>query len=61
MSTLINAALLHTLLGEKEPALDLLERAFSRGWGKRDWIERDPDYDLLRDEPRFQQMLSRLR
>ncbi len=61
MSSLINAALLHTLLGEKEPALDLLERAFSRGWGKRDWIERDPDYDLLRDDPRFQEMLSRLR
>jgi len=61
MSSLINAALLHTLLGEKEPALDLLERAFSRGWGKRDWIEHDPDYDLLRDDPRFQRLLSRLR
>lgn len=61
MSTLINAALLHALLGQKEAALDLLERASAQGWGKRDWIEHDPDYDQLRSDPRFQRMLSRLR
>lgn len=61
MSTLINAALMHLLLGDKARALDLLERAFSQGWGKRDWIERDPDYDALRDDPRFQRLLQRLR
>ncbi len=61
MSTLINAALLNVLVGQKEAALVLLERAFTQGWGKRDWIEHDPDYDTLRSDPRFQQLLSRLR
>jgi len=61
LCALINTALLHALVGEKESALEQLAVAFSRGWGKRDWIERDPDYDLLRDDPRFQEMLSRLR
>jgi Predicted integral membrane protein len=61
MSTLIQAACLHSRSGDREQALALLERVFARGWGKRDWIEHDPDYDSLRDDPRFQQLVSRLR
>jgi eukaryotic-like serine/threonine-protein kinase len=47
--------------GMKEEALELLEKTFARGWGKRDWIEHDPDYDALRDDPRFQAMLQKLK
>jgi len=61
MSTLINAACLNTRIGDKEAAMQHLERAFSRGWGKRDWIEHDPDYDPLRDDPRFQRLLEKLK
>jgi TolB-like protein/tetratricopeptide (TPR) repeat protein len=57
----INAACLHAKAQQKEEALALLERVFARGWGKRDWVEHDPDYDILRDDPRFQQMLGRLK
>lgn len=60
MSTLVNAACLSSRIGDKEAAIQHLERAFSRGWGKRDWIEHDPDYDLLRDDPRFQRLLEKL-
>jgi non-specific serine/threonine protein kinase len=60
-TVLINVACTRAKAGLKEGALDLLERAFSRGWGKRDWIERDPDYDSLRDDPRFQKLLAMLR
>ncbi|HUI82867.1 MAG TPA: tetratricopeptide repeat protein, partial [Candidatus Binatia bacterium] len=61
MSALINAACLHAKAGHKEQALALLERAFGRGWGKRDWIEHDPDYDILRDDPRFHGLLAKLK
>jgi adenylate cyclase len=61
MNTLINAACLRSKAGLKEEALALLDRAFSRGWGKRDWIEQDADYDLLRDDPRFKRLLERLK
>jgi len=61
MSTLINAACLHAKAGRKEEALGLLERVFARGWGKRDWVEHDPDYDILRDDPRFKKLLAKLK
>ena len=61
MGTLISAACLHAKAGQKEEALELLERVFARGWGKRDWVEHDPDYDILRNDVRFQNLLARLK
>ena len=60
-SSLINAACVRIKSREYERALELLERVFGRGWGKRDWIEHDPDYDALRDDPRFQRLLKKLK
>ena len=60
MSALINGACLHASLGHKDRALDLLEKALTRRWAKRDWIENDRDYDSLRDEPRFQRLMAQL-
>lgn len=61
MSALINATCLRTRMGSNEEALQTLDRACSRGWGKRDWIEHDPDYDPLRGDPRFQALLAKLK
>lgn len=61
MSTLINGACLHAKSGNKEKALELLERIFEHGCGKRDWVERDPDYESLRGDPRFQKLLAKLK
>jgi len=61
LSTLVCGACLRCKLGLKEEALALLERVIARGWGNRDWIEHDPDYDILRDDPRFQRLLERLK
>lgn len=58
---LMNGACLRARAGLADEALELLERTFARGFGKRDWIEHDPDYDNLRDNPRFQAMLEKLR
>jgi adenylate cyclase len=61
MSALINAACLRIKAGSKEEALEILEHVFSRGWGKRDWVDQDPDYDCLRDDPRFKLLLAKLK
>jgi hypothetical protein len=61
MGVVVNGACLRAKLGMKVEALDLLERIFGKGWGKRDWIENDPDYDPLRAEPRFIAMMARLK
>jgi adenylate cyclase len=61
MSTLANATCLRARAGQKEEAINTFERLVALGWGKRDWVERDPDYDSLRDDPRFQRLLARLK
>ena len=61
MTTLTSAACLYAKAGQKEKSLMYLERVLARGWGKRDWIAQDSDYDILRDDPRFKKLLSTLK
>ena len=58
MSSLGNGACLHAKLGHTDRAIALLERVSALGWGQRDWLERDPDYDNIRNDPRFQRLLT---
>jgi non-specific serine/threonine protein kinase len=60
LSVLINGTCVRAKAGLKEEAFEWLEIVASRGWGKRDWIENDPDYDSLRDDPRFEAFLRKL-
>jgi hypothetical protein len=39
----------------------LRERCLTSGWGKRDWVEHDPDLDPIRDDPPFPALLAQLR
>lgn len=48
----------YATLGEKETALDWLERSFDEEGGI--YYLRSPDWDPLRDEPRFQRIWERL-
>ncbi len=52
-----NVACLYALEGQTEKALSCLEEAIGRGFGRKDWIEHDPDLDSLRGDPRFQALL----
>lgn len=57
---LYNVACTYSNLGEKEQALDCLEKAVHNGFGHKEWIENDPDFTSLRDQPRFQTLLKHL-
>jgi TolB-like protein/Tfp pilus assembly protein PilF len=61
MGVIINGALGRARAGRIEEALDLLERMFNKGWGKKDWVEHDSEYDCLRQEPRFIAMMAKLK
>ncbi len=55
---LINSACFFANDGNKEKALSILELAFSKGYGDIKWISHDPDFDAIRNEPRFKALLS---
>jgi hypothetical protein len=57
---LYNAACALARLGEDERALDMLQRAIEAGLAGGDWVVRDPDWERLRDHPRFQALAKRL-
>ncbi len=59
--TLYNVACGYALVGESEQALDCLERASIRGMAIADWAENDSDLASLRNEPRFRQLIARLK
>ena len=57
--TLYNAACTWAQLGEIDRSLALLDRwAPSAGVEKKQWLRNDPDFDPLRDDPRFQRLLN---
>jgi len=58
MSSLGNGACLQAKLGHTDRAIALLERVSALGYGQRDWLERDPDYENIRADPRFQRLLK---
>jgi TolB-like protein/Tfp pilus assembly protein PilF len=57
---LYNVACTYAHLGEHDRAIDCLDEAAMFGMGHKEWFEHDSDLDPLRDNPRFQELLSRL-
>jgi adenylate cyclase len=58
--TQYNAACIYSLLGEIEPAFDLLERLLPHAGRElyAGWIKHDSDLNALRDHPRYQKVLE---
>ena len=53
------AACVYSLLGDIEPAFDLLERLLPQANHEtKAWIKHDSDFDPLRDHPRYQKVLE---
>jgi tetratricopeptide (TPR) repeat protein len=53
-----NQACFAAVAGETEEALSLLETAIQEEQVPLDWVYRDPDFDFIRDDPRFQALLD---
>jgi TolB-like protein/tetratricopeptide (TPR) repeat protein len=58
---LVTAAWIHVRLGEKEKSLELLEKAYEKRGGELISINASPMWDLLREEPRFRDLLRRMK
>jgi non-specific serine/threonine protein kinase len=56
-----NIACFYATLGMNTEALDLLERNVDTGWGQRAWIEHDPDWFGVKDDPRFHASLAKMK
>jgi adenylate cyclase len=59
-ATAYNVACTYSVLGLRDEALEMLDRAVSTGRGDLGWIEHDPDFDSLRSEDRFAAIVGRL-
>ena len=57
---LYNASCVFAVLGEEDRALAGLQRAIEAGLAGGDWVSHDPDWERMRDHPRFQALVQRL-
>jgi len=56
-----NLACSLALCKKRPDALRSLRKALSLGYDDLDWMEQDPDLEILKDDPEFRKLLSRLK
>ncbi|HXT64689.1 MAG TPA: tetratricopeptide repeat protein, partial [Pyrinomonadaceae bacterium] len=54
-------AAVYARIGRKDDAIAALQRAFSTRDDRMMWIKTNPHYDTLRDDPRFQEILQKMK
>jgi hypothetical protein len=50
----------YAMLGDRDRAIELLENALDEGYASVIWANVYPQFDPLRDDPRFQDLLRRM-
>jgi putative intracellular protease/amidase len=55
-----NLACAYAMLGQRDQALDALDRAIAAGFANREWVGRDAQLDGVRDDPRFKALVGRI-
>jgi len=53
-------AMIYAGLGKKDEAFRWLDQAYREHWGRLPWIKIEPEYDSLRDDPRFSALLNKM-
>jgi len=51
----------YSVKGDTESALKWLEDAIDRGWTRYQWLEIDPRFDAIRDDPRYTELIDRVK
>ncbi len=59
-AVLYNVACVYALGGQADEAIRGLDQAITNGFGHKEWLETDSDYDSIRGDPRFQALLKKL-
>jgi TolB-like protein len=60
-AVLYNAACIYSKLGYQEKAIDFFSRAIDSGFSSSEWIKNDKDLDNIRNDPRYEEILSRIK
>ena len=60
-SPAIEFARIYSELGQRDEALKWLEKAYENKEGDTAWLKVSPEWDKIRDDPRFADMLRRMR
>ena len=55
---LYNLACLFSRLEERETAVDYLKKALESGYQNYEWIKRDADFDNIRNEPGYIELMK---
>ena len=53
-------AMIYAGLGRKDEAFQWLDQAYREHWDRLPWIKIEPEYDSLRDDPRFSALLNKM-
>jgi len=53
-------AMIYAGLGKKDEAFQWLDQAYREHWDRLPWIKIEPEYDSLRDDPRFSALLNKM-
>jgi len=59
-ATRVNLAVLYVSLGMRDEAFALLEKAYAERYEHLGYIRGYPEFDALRDDPRFQDLMRRM-
>jgi tetratricopeptide (TPR) repeat protein len=57
---LYNTACVYSQAGKAGEAIAYLEKALDNGYANREWVDRDPDLDGIRNDPRFRGLIDRM-
>ena len=60
-TTLYNAACNFALAGDLEQGIVTLDKSVDAGFSDKEWVQQDSDLDSLRDDPRFDAILERVK